>query len=114
MTKYYYEEVSCSLDSFKQTLANLSEMAFSTNYRNIIINKFNLDLFIAKFKTELIQINTPINDIHKSLTSLETTVKEQNNRIEHIENKLILICQFYGITEQKYNEIVNMWLDILI
>lgn len=101
------KEVSCSLDSFKHALANLSDMAFTTNYRNIIVDQIDLELFITKFKTELIQINKPMKDIHKSITSLESTVKEQNNRLNKIENKLNLICQFYGITEEKYNEIEN-------
>ena len=99
------ENVSCSLDSFKQVLANLSNMAFTTNYRNIIVQQIDLELFISKFKTELLQINTPIKNIHKSLTNLESTVKDQNNRLNQIESTLNKICQIYGITEQKYNEI---------
>lgn len=90
------EEVSCSLDSFKHALSNLSDMAFTTNYRNIIVDQIDLELFITKFKTELIQINKPMKDIHKSITNLEFTVKEQNTRLDKIENKLNLICQFYG------------------
>lgn len=101
------ENVSCSLDSFKSVLANLSNMAFTTNYRNIIIKQFDLELFITKFKTELIQINTPVNEIQRSLMTLNTTVKEQNTRLDKIENQLNLICQFYGITETKFNEIAN-------
>lgn len=101
------ENVSCSLDSFKSVLANLSNMAFTTNYRNIIIKQLNLELFIAKFKTELIQINTPIKDIGRAIIQLESTVKEQNTRLDKIENQLNLICQFYGITETKFNEIAN-------
>ena len=117
------EEVSCSLDSFKHALSNLSDMAFTTNYRNIIVDQIDLELFITKFKTELIQINKPMKDIHKSITNLEFTVKEQNTRLDKIENKLNLICQFYNITEQKYNEIEkgkwsfkhkNRWRDIKI
>ena len=116
-------QVACSLDSFKQVLANLSDMAFTTNYRNIIIRKYKLELFITKFKAELLQINSPIDSIKDSLMTLNTTVKEQNTRLDKIENKLNLICQFYDITEQKYNEIEkgkwtfkhkNRWRDIKI
>ena len=99
------ENVFCSLDSFKQVLANLSNMAFTTNYRNIIVSKFELELFISKFKTELLQINMPVNDIRKSLTNLNNVVSDQNNRLNQIESTLNKICQRYGITEQKYNEI---------
>ena len=67
----------------------------------------HLELFITKFKTELIQINTPVNEIQRSLMTLNTTVKEQNTRLDKIENQLNLICQFYGITETKFNEIAN-------
>ena len=101
------ENVSCSLDSFKQVLANLSNMAFTTNYRNIIIKQYKLESFIAKFKCELIEINHPIESIRDSINNLETTVKEQNTRLDKIENELSLICQFYNITEEKYNEIKN-------
>jgi uncharacterized coiled-coil protein SlyX len=101
------ENVSCSLDSFKQVLANLSDLGFTTNYRNIIVNQFDLELFIVKFKAELIQINTPIKDIHNSLTSLETTVKEQNIKLEQIESTLNIISQFYNLNEKQLNQIEN-------
>ena len=101
------ENVSCSLDSFKQVLANLSDLGFTTNYRNIIVNQFDLELFIVKFKAELIQINTPIKDIHKSLTSLESTVKEQNTKLEQIESTLNMISQFYNLNEKQLNQIEN-------
>ena len=101
------ENVSCSLDSFKQVLANLSDLGFTTNYRNIIVNQFDLELFIVKFKAELIQINTPIKDIHKSLTSLETTVKEQNVKLERIESTLNIISQFYNLNEKQLEQIEN-------
>lgn len=101
------ENVSCSLDSFKQVLANLSDLGFTTNYRNIIVNQFDLELFIVKFKAELIQINTPIKDIHNSLTSLETTVKDQNIKLEQIESTLNIISQFYNLNEKQLNQIEN-------
>lgn len=101
------ENVSCSLDSFKQVLANLSDLGFTTNYRNIIVNQFDLELFIVKFKAELIQINTPIKDIHNSLTSLETTVKEQNIKLKQIESTLNIISQFYNLDEKQLNQIEN-------
>lgn len=101
------ENVSCSLDSFKQVLANLSNMAFTTNYRNIIIKQFKIESFIAKFKCELIEINKPLETIKESLNTLNSAVEKQNTRLEKIEEKLNLICQFYNITEEKYNEIEN-------
>lgn len=101
------ENVSCSLDSFKQVLANLSNMAFTTNYRNIIIKQYKIESFIAKFKCELVDINNPIESIRDTITNLESTVKEQNIRLDKIETTLNAICQIYGITEEKYNEIAN-------
>ena len=101
------KDVSCSLDSFKTVLANLSDMAFTTNYRNIIIKQFKIEKFIIKFQSELIEINNPIDNIKETIIDLESTVKEQNTRLDKIENQLNLICQFYDITEEKFNEIEN-------
>lgn len=101
------EDVSCSLDSFKQVLDNLSNMAFTTDYRNIIIKQYKIESFITKFKCGLIDINNPIESIKDTIMNLESTVKEQNTRLEKIETSLTKICQIYGITEEKYREIEN-------
>ena len=80
-------------------------MAFTTNYRNIIIKQFKLEKFIIKFKSGLIELNNPIDVIKDTIIDLKSTVNDQNIKLNEIELKLNNICQLYGINQEKYNKI---------
>ncbi len=88
-TILFEREVSCSIDSFKETLSVLEERYIvKIHYRSITIRRYRLEEFVDEFKVELRRKTANINDVCDKITALNDNIVTLNTNVADIAKRL--------------------------